>query len=220
MFTTALFDLDGTLLDTLQDLAAAGNHTLQTLGHPPHPVESYRTMVGNGVPKLIERMLPPKARSEKKQAQALGIFRTYYAQHMQDLTAPYPGVLCMLAQLHAEGVAVGVVSNKADEFVQPIVRQYFPQLVNAAVGLRDGVPPKPDPASVHTVMRTLGADAAATLYCGDSDVDMHTATAAGVQGCGVLWGFRTRAELAGAGASFLAGDVPALTQLILTGRLP
>lgn len=215
MFTTAIFDLDGTLLDTLQDLAAAGNHTLTVLGLPTHPVAAYRQMVGNGVPKLVERMLPPACRGSATQAVALQVFSNYYEQHMLDFTAPYPGISQMLAALRGRGVHLGVVSNKSDDFVQPIVERFFPGVFSAVCGLREGVPPKPDPASVLQVLVQLAADPAATLYCGDSDVDIHTAHNAQLTSCGVLWGFRTEAELAEAGAEYLAEDAAALEYIIL-----
>lgn len=219
MFTTVLFDLDGTLLDTLQDLAAAGNHTLTTMHLPTHPVEDYRHMVGGGVPNLIEKILPPENRGEGTKSIALSLFSKYYGEHKNDLTKPYPGILPMLTALKQAGVQMGVLSNKADHFVQEIVEDYFPNTFAITLGLREDFAPKPDPASVYYVMQQLGANPASTLYCGDSDVDMITARNAGLAGCGVLWGFRDKKELSSAGASFLVNDVVELTELIFKGKI-
>lgn len=215
MFTTVLFDLDGTLLDTLQDLANAGNHTLAALGFPPHPTARYRRLVGGGVMQLIARMLPPAQRSKATIAQAAAIFNPYYAAHLQQNCAPYPGIPALLAQLKEAGILLGVLSNKGDEYVQPLVRRYFPGVFAMVLGLRAGFAPKPDAASVQYMMRELGADKTTTLYCGDSDVDIYTAHNAGLAACGVLWGFRTRKELAAAGADYLVPHAAALAQLIL-----
>ncbi len=215
MFQSVIFDLDGTLLDTLEDLAAAGNYTLSAMGLPTHPVDAYRQMVGNGIPNLLRRMLPEQNRGEATCALAQTLFRPYYAAHMQDYTTPYPGVVSLLAQLKERGVATGVLSNKADDFVQQIVQQYFPDLIGAALGLREDFPAKPDPSSALHLLQVLDAEPSRTLYCGDSDVDMHTAANAGIPSCGVLWGFRDEDELAGAGAAYLAADIPALSALIL-----
>lgn len=217
MFQTILFDLDGTLLDTLCDLAAAGNHALAAQGLPAHPVGAYRRMVGNGIPKLIERMLPPDRRDTASHARTLRLFDQYYSAHLREQTTPYPGIPALLSRLRGAGCRLGVLSNKADRFARQMVEDYFPGLFDAVRGLGAGQPPKPDPTALCELMEGLGADPAATLYCGDSDVDIYTAHNAGVKGCGVLWGFRTQKELTGAGADFLAADTHALEGLILFG---
>lgn len=215
MFQHVLFDLDGTLLDTLQDLAAAGNHTLSALGLPTHPVEAYKAMVGNGIGKLVERMLPAQNRGDATQQLAYAMFENYYGQHMQDLTAPYPGIGELLTTLRAAGTRLGVVSNKADAFTRAMVEDYFPGVFGAVAGLREGFAPKPDPATVLWLMQQLGATPATTLYVGDSDVDMRTAQNAGLAGCGVSWGFRSRQELEQNGATYVVDDTRALQKLIL-----
>ncbi|MDL2325290.1 HAD-IA family hydrolase [Ruminococcaceae bacterium OttesenSCG-928-A16] len=215
MYTTVLFDLDGTLLDTLQDLAAAGNHTLSALGLPPHPVNAYRKMVGNGIPKLIERMLPKNCRGEATQKIANNLFARYYAQHMDDFTHPYYGISGLLQTLKQRGILLGVVTNKAHPFATQVVQQHFAGIFNAVIGLQEGFEAKPHPGLVQHIMGQLGAVPATTLYCGDSDVDMYTARNAGLTSCGVLWGFRDEEELTAAGANFLASDVEALAQIIL-----
>lgn len=214
MYNTVLFDLDGTLLDTLQDLAAAGNQTLVTLAMPTHPVEAYRSMVGNGVHKLVERMLPENSRGQATCQLALSLFNRYYEENLNTYTAPYTGIPELLAALNTQGIAMGVVSNKPHDFVLPILNHYFPGIFKAAAGQKQDVPAKPHPAAVLTVMEELHSLPPSTLYCGDSDVDMLTAQAAGVTGCGVLWGFRSREELLGAGAHYLAQNTQDLYQLI------
>lgn len=216
MYSHVVFDLDGTLLDTLGDLAAAGNHALSAMGFAPHPVNSYKQMVGHGMPKLVENMLPETCQGESTRQMALCIFQKYYTAHMNDLTLPYPGIPEMLQQLKAAGVRLSLLSNKAHHFVQPIVAQHFGEGVfDVVLGLQEGVPAKPNPTALQEVMRQMGAAPATTLYVGDSDVDMITAANAGVSSCGVLWGFRTKKELQDAGATMLAEDVTQLTEIIL-----
>lgn len=215
MYKNVIFDLDGTLLDTLQDLASACNHTLEALGLPTHPVDAYRKMVGSGIPKLIERMLPPEEREGMNFTLARSMFESYYAQHMRDLTQPYPGIKELLAKLSAAGVVMGVASNKKDDFTKEMVKDYFPKTFRAVVGLRDDMMPKPDPAVVHWLLKEMAAAPDATLYVGDSDVDMHTAIHAQLHPCGVLWGFRDRDELFVGGARYLVESPAQLERLIL-----
>ncbi|MFV0353322.1 MAG: HAD family hydrolase [Oscillospiraceae bacterium] len=215
MYQSVIFDLDGTLLNTLDDLAAAGNHALSVLGFPTHLPEDYNLMVGSGVPNLIFKMLPETKREPAIQELALSLFRNYYEKHMQDYTAPYPGIIEMLDTFKQRGIAMGVVSNKAHQFVQPIVEQYFPGYFKAFTGLKDGYPVKPDPASVLELMEELEIAPATALYCGDSDVDMYTAHNAKLPACGVLWGFRSRDELIQAGADILVSNAAELQALVL-----
>lgn len=213
----AIFDLDGTLLDTLQDLAAAGNHTLSAMGLPTHHYQAYKQFVGNGVPTLVQRMLPEKNRGESTLALAQSLFEKYYTAHMRDLTAPYPGIVEMLANLKAAGVQMAVLSNKPDALARPIVEDYFPGIFPWVMGLAEGFEAKPHPGSALYLLRQMGAAPTQTLYVGDSNVDMQTAAAAGLRSCGVLWGFRTREELLAAGANLLAENAAELEQLILAG---
>lgn len=215
MFTTVLFDLDGTLLNTLTDIANAGNHALSAMQLPTHSIENYRTMVGNGIPKLIERMLPSTHRGPATQELALSLFSRYYSEHMYDYTAPYPGITEMLHTLKAEGIQLAVLSNKEDAFVPPIIQRYFPGIFTISMGHKQGFPPKPAPTSTYYMLEQLHAFSTETLYCGDSDVDIFTGTNAGLCTCGVLWGFRSEKELSQAGATFLAKDTNELAQIIL-----
>ena len=217
MYTHVIFDLDGTLLNTIQDLARAGNHVCALHGWPEYPVEAYKTMVGNGAAKLVERFAPAGTPQEV-QAQALKEFSLWYDQHKEDTTAPYDGMPQLIARLNRAGVGTAVLSNKPDFMAGPVVERYYPGLFPVVQGAVDGLPIKPDPALALRLMERMGARRETTLFVGDSDVDMATALAAGLDGCGVLWGFRTRQELEQAGAAWLAETPGELEQLILGER--
>lgn len=207
MIKTVLFDLDGTLLNTLDDLAGAGNWVCAQNGWPTHPVERYKYMVGNGIPKLVERFSPPEARTPERLAQTLAQFSARYDAHKEDKTAPYPGIAALLDALKAENVQAAVFSNKADAFCGKIIEHYFGAGRFAAVlGSRPGVPTKPDPTGLRTLMAAIGANEASTLFVGDSDVDILTGHNAHLPALGVLWGFRTEQELRAAGADALAAE--------------
>lgn len=205
MIQTILFDLDGTLLNTLDDLADAGNWVCAQNGWPTFPTERYKYMVGNGIPKLVERFSPAEARTPERQAAALAQFTARYDAHKEDKTAPYPGIPELLDALKAEGVQTAVFSNKADALCGKILEHYFgPGRFAAVRGSLPGVPTKPDPAGLYALMDTLGAKKETTLFIGDSDVDILTGHNAGLPAMGVLWGFRGEAELRAAGADALA----------------
>ena len=215
MFSTVLFDLDGTLLDTLGDIAAAGNHTLSALGLPTHPRDAYRHMVGNGVKMLVRRMLPENQRGEAVFSLAFSLYEKTYAGQMLQHTQPYPGIPELLRRLRERGLTLGVLSNKPDNHVPGIVQHYFPGIFSIARGLRDGEAPKPDPANLLAIMHAFGAGQKSCLYVGDSDVDVLTAKNAGLPMCGVCWGFRGRDELLGAGADYLAHNADELGNIIM-----
>ncbi|HIZ47777.1 MAG TPA: HAD family hydrolase [Candidatus Gemmiger excrementavium] len=218
MYTTVLFDLDGTLLNTIDDLADSANRVCAAHGWPTHEVAQYRYFVGNGIPKLVERFTPEPARDPATLAAALAEFDTVYGAHMYDKTAPYPGMPDLLARLKAKGVRMAVFSNKADKFAGEVVTRYFdPNLFEIIRGARPGVPTKPAPEGTRALLQHLGVDAQSgtVLYVGDSNVDVATAHNAGLPCCGVLWGFRTRQELQQAGAEYLAADTQELERVIL-----
>ena len=217
MYKAVIFDLDGTLLDTIGDLAAAADATLRALGWPTHTVEEYKRMVGNGVPKLIERFLPPQHRDEETCRRAAQLFFPYYDAHKEDMTAPYPGISELLCTLKAHGVRLGVVSNKENALTQGVIAHYFPGMFDAVAGHTLGTPAKPDPHLVNGMRAAFGLAPGAVLYVGDSDVDVETAHNAHLAACGVLWGFRTEAELRAAGAEFLVHTPAELAALILGG---
>lgn len=200
-YTTVLFDLDGTLLNTLEDLAASTNHALAAHGFPCRSQEEVRRFVGNGVQLLIQRALPPNAGDGDLRA-VLDTFHQHYAAHNDVHTRPYPGIPAMLDALRHMGIALGIVSNKNQENVQALAHTYF--AIETAIGQQPGVPTKPAPDSVLTAMKALHADPAATLYVGDSDVDVRTAANAGLPCLAVTWGFREEEELRAAGAIHFA----------------
>ena len=215
MFKTAIFDLDGTLLNTLGDLTDASNYICAQNGWPTFTEEQIRHMVGNGNAKLVERFTPENQRTPECLARSMEQFMAYYDIHKMDRTAPYPGVAEAVAALRGAGIKTAVFSNKADALCPTLVRHYFGDVFDIVRGKRDGVPAKPDPTGVYALMEELGAEKASTVYVGDSDVDVLTGHNAGLKVCGVIWGFRGRGELARAGAELLAETGEELAELLL-----
>ena len=191
-----IFDLDGTLLDTIADLAAAANYALQQLGYPTHPVDTIRTYVGNGINKLLERSLPEAERNEEKVMQMRSHFVPYYDKHNADLSRPYPGIVALLEELQHRGVMIAVASNKYQAATAELVKHYFPTIDFIEVlGQREGIAVKPDPTIVFDILKKAEVQPEEVLYVGDSGVDMQTAINSGVDAVGVAWGFRPKAEL-------------------------
>lgn len=202
-----IFDLDGTLLDTIGDLSAACNHLLSQRGYPTHTDDQYRMMVGNGIDRLIERSLPPDVRSPETAQVLRPEFIDYYRAHIDRHTRPYAGIPELLEILEGSGVKLAVASNKYHNGTVALVERFFPRRHFAAVlGQREGVPVKPNPAAVNEILALTGIHPADALYVGDSGVDMQTAWNAGIESAGVLWGFRPRAELVEAGARHIAAS--------------
>lgn len=191
-----IFDLDGTLLDTIADLAESANHALKQLGYPTRDVEKIRTFVGNGVNKLLFRALPDEEKTEENMMRMRTHFVPYYDAHNADLSAPYPGIVALLEKLQAKGLRMAVASNKYQEATVKLVKHYFPMIDFVEVlGQREGINVKPDPTIVFDILQKAGVNKEETLYVGDSGVDMQTAINAGVDAIGVTWGFRPRTEL-------------------------
>ncbi|MBR2945455.1 MAG: HAD family hydrolase [Bacteroidaceae bacterium] len=191
-----IFDLDGTLLDTIADLAAAANHALQKAGFPVYDTETIRTFVGNGISKLLERALPEWARTAENVARLRTDFVPYYDAHNAEQSKPYPGVAALLLRLQERGMMLAVASNKYQAATEKLVAHYFPAIRFVKVmGQREGVPVKPDPTIVFDIMEAAGVGKEDVLYVGDSGVDMQTAHNAGVDAVAVSWGFRPRTEL-------------------------
>lgn len=192
-----LFDLDGTLLDTLEDLSAAVNHALELRGLPTHTVDEYRRMVGHGVRNLVQQALPPGADGDLVDA-ALADFISYYQAHIDVYTRPYPGIPELMADLYTCGVQLAVASNKFQEGTEYLIRRFFPGIAFVAIlGNRPGYPLKPDPEIVQEVLRRAGVAPDDALLVGDSPTDMRTAANGGIGALAVTWGYRSAEELAG-----------------------
>lgn len=216
MYQLAIFDLDGTLLNTLADLRQGINYALGTQGFGPRSMAEVRAFVGNGIRKLVERAVPAGT-SEAQMDAVYEAFNPYYARHCADLTVPYDGVLPLLQKLQAQGVVCALVSNKPDYAVQTLAAQYFPGLLAASAGAKDGVRKKPAPDSVFAVIHQLRAEGLRAVYIGDSEVDLQTAQNAALPCISVSWGFRDRDVLEQAGAACICDTVDALYQAICNG---
>lgn len=214
MYKLIAFDLDGTVADTLADLAASVNAALTMHGLPTYPKDDYRHFVGNGVDNLIRNVLADAYVPDLAQ-QVKADFNAYYAAHSMDYTTDYPGIAELLSRLSADGMMTAVISNKPDAFVPAILRAIYPDhRFTYLSGQREGVPRKPAPDALLMLLDNLHVKREETLYVGDSDVDVAFAHAAGVKVCGVSWGFRGAGELITAGADVLAHTADELAQVI------
>lgn len=202
-YKAVIFDLDGTLVNSLDDLADSVNTVLEEYGYPTHPLEKYRIMVGNGIKKLVERALPPSV-SEGTLKEALEKFKKIYAVHQLDKTAPYKGIIDLLKQLQLKNIPLAVCTNKHDEAAKKIIAALFDNSTfKEIIGDLSGLPRKPDPKKVLIIAQNLSVNPAEIVYIGDSSVDMQTAVNAGMLPVGVLWGFRSKEELLENGAELL-----------------
>ncbi len=209
-----LFDLDGTLLDTLLDLALAVNEVLERAGHPTRPVDAYRHLVGDGIRELVRRALPAGARGPDEVETRLAEMRAAYGRRWRDHTRPYEGATSALAQLRGRGLRLAVLSNKPDDFTHLCVETFLPGTgFEAVVGARADRPLKPDPAAATEIARGLGVPPGRVLYVGDTSTDMRTAVSAGMVPVGALWGFRDAGELLASGARHLVDRPGALLDL-------
>lgn len=193
-YKAILFDLDGTLLDTLADLCNSTNRALESFGFPTRTIDEVRAFVGNGIKKLIDRAVPAGT-DEAVKSEVLDAFKKDYAAHCADETAPYAGILPMLEQLNRQGIKTAIVSNKADFAVKSLAKQYFPGLCDCALGESTAIPKKPAPDMICAVLSEIGISAGEALYVGDSDVDFDAAMNAGLDVILVDWGFRDRSLL-------------------------
>ena len=205
MIDTIIFDLDGTLLNTLEDLHISTNYALGKFSCPQRSFEEVRNFVGNGVAKLIERAIPDGCKNADY-AECLKVFKKHYKENMLNHTAPYEGIIGLLKTLKANGYKIGVVSNKFDTAVKALCKLYFKELVDIAIGESETTRKKPYPEGVLKALEKLGRTSETAIYCGDSDVDVQTAHNAGLKCIGVLWGFRNRENLKKASADFIVSE--------------
>lgn len=213
-FKTVIFDLDGTLLNTLDDLMNSANFALSEFNFPQRTKDEVRQFVGNGVRKLIERAVP-LGTSEHTIDDCLEVFRDHYENHKNDNTKPYDGITPTLLSLKEAGIKMAVVSNKYDLAVKELCAPFFSGVIDVAIGERENVRRKPAPDSVLEALKVLGAKKESAVYVGDSDVDVQTAANAGIPCIGVTWGFRDREVLQSAGAQFIINEPKELIDLVL-----
>lgn len=216
MIDTVIFDLDGTLLNTLDDLADSVNYALSQFDFPMRQVSEIRDFVGNGVEKLIERAVEHRL-SELEEKDCLNIFKQHYSQNMNNKTQPYDGILDLVKQLIADNYHIAIVSNKFDSAVKGLNETYFEGLFPVAIGESASIAKKPAPDSVYEALAQLNVTGESAIYVGDSDVDVMTAHNAGLQCVGVTWGFRDRELLLSMGAEYII-DTPTELFAVLDGR--
>lgn len=215
MKSLVIFDLDGTLLNTISDLAHAANHALAVCGYPTHDIATYPFFVGNGVGRLLERVLPPENRDQKSIDHIRKIFQDYYDKHLWDHSEPYPGIEDLLDNLASRGFKLAVASNKYQSATSALIGHFFPRLPFESVhGMRPGIPAKPDPSIVFDILRDVPTPKSEVTYVGDSGVDMETARRACVQSVGVTWGFRPVAELRQYYAENIISDPSELIRIV------
>ena len=210
-----VFDLDGTLINSLEDLADSANHILTQHGFPIHPVDAYRYFVGDGVRKLIERILPEDERNDAQIEQCRNEFVAYYRIHMEDKTSVYPGMTELLKALKNKGLKIAVATNKVHVAVKPLMEKYFPEVqFDSMIGQREGIPVKPNPQIMYDILKETGCEPSETLHVGDTATDMQLAHNAGITPVGVLWGYRPLEELQEACARYIIEHPLELLEII------
>jgi phosphoglycolate phosphatase len=215
-YSCVLFDLDGTLVDTIADIAAAMNHALIKYGYPARDEDAYRLLVGNGIRRLAYDALPETARNDSLAAIVSGEALQYYAQHPADCAKPYPGMAAVIGELKRQKVKTAVLSNKPDEITQLVIAKLFnAELFDCVTGERPGVARKPDPESSWELLAALDRTPRQTMLVGDSEVDMETAKNIGCLPVGVSWGFRTANTIEKAGAALIVNRPEELLQIVL-----
>lgn len=212
-YSAIVFDLDGTLLNTLEDLMDAANYALSQYGYPTRSLDEIRSFVGNGVRKLMERALPDGTAAPEFE-EILSAFRSYYTVHCEDKTHAYDGILELMHHLKTSGCKIAIVSNKLDSAVKELNRTYFSDYVQAAIGEKEGIRRKPAPDMVENALTELNVSKKETVYIGDSDVDIQTAANAGLDCISVSWGFRDAEFLRKCGATVIADTPEQVYELI------
>lgn len=213
-YKAVIFDMDGTILNTLEDLKNATNYSLRQFGMPERSLEEVRMFVGNGIRKLVERAVPAGT-SEEKIAQVFDVFLEYYEIHSADNTSPYPGILELVEKLKKSGIKTAVSTNKADIPAQELGREYFNGIFDLIVGQQDGLKVKPAPDSVNKILSILDIQKKDAIYIGDSDVDVQTAKNSGLDFIGVSWGFRGREFLEKNGAKNIVDNTNEILDLVI-----
>ena len=215
-----IFDLDGTLLNTIGDLADAVDYVMRSRNLPEHTNAEYRQMVGGGIKRLVERALPTElAQNEQYVEECVAQFRRYYVDNIDRHTVPYEGITELLHKLQSEGVMLAVASNKFQHGTERLVAKFFGDVEFIAIeGNREGAPLKPDPEIIHTILLKAGVERSDAVMVGDSGIDIRTAIAAGIDSIGVSWGFRFAEELYEAGATLVATSIEELEQAIFEKR--
>ncbi len=214
MIKAVLFDLDGTLVDSLADLAASADYALNKLGYKGHTAKEYQYFVGNGIPKLIERSLPENARDTQTVQKCLQIFMPYYKEHCDDKSYSYDGMPELVARLKNLGYKTAVITNKAQEMAEKVVLRLIGDSFDIVCGKREGYPAKPNPKLTLKVMEELGVKPCECAFVGDSDTDMKTAVNSGAVPIGVLWGYRTKKEIKENGAKFIVSNAEEILQIL------
>lgn len=217
MYRHVIFDLDGTLLNTLNDLTAAGNHVCRAHGWPEYTPEQFKEFIGGGIQNLIAKMLFPFPGADGLARSVAAEFAAYYSAHSQEFTTPYPGLTTLAEKLGQAGITTAVLTNKADSIAKQVVVRYYPGSFPFVAGAKPEFPAKPDPAQLNWLMSQMGAARGDTLFIGDSGVDVQTAHAAALPCCGVSWGYCGRKVLAEAGADFIA-DTPEELAAVILGK--
>lgn len=214
-YRAAIFDMDGTILNTLYDLTNAVNRTMETVGYPLHTVEEVRNFVGNGIKKLLERALPDGRRNAEELQRAYGLFCDFYGAHCADETLPYAGIYELLSELKTRGVRIATVTNKADFAAKILSEKFFPGLFDKTIGAREDLPRKPAPDGVYLALSALNVSPDGAIFIGDSDVDYYTAKNAGIDCALVSWGFRERKSLAALPGALVCDSVAELRRVLL-----
>ena len=210
---TIIFDLDGTLLNTLEDLYISFNYAIESFGYPKRTINEIKSFVGNGIKKAIERALP-KAIQEDELNKIIGVFKTYYTNNMYVKTKAYDGILPLLEELKDKGFQLAVVSNKYDSAVKNLCKEYFDGYIDIAIGEGNGIEKKPDPKGVLKSIKELNSTKEKSIYIGDSEVDIQTAQNAGIPCISVLWGFKDKEFLTNNGAKIFAEKPKDIIEII------
>lgn len=219
MIKLAIFDLDGTLLNTIADLAQSTNFALDKLGYATHSVDKYNMMVGNGIDKLFERALPEGEKNIENISKMREIFVGYYAEHLTDKSVPYEGIIELLKELEKLGVKLAIATNKYQAGTDILAKYFFKEIPFLKIlGQREGIPTKPDPLIIHEIIEAIPTDKKEVLYIGDSDVDMLTAKNADVIACGVSWGFRSVEELQAHNPQYIVNHPREILDIVKTHK--